>query len=153
METKAIIYKDGNNIGETDLKLVSTNFFEGNLPLNNSWVPNTSFGFQFNMPIFDGLRNITKINTVKYNRMKTLNDLGLVKKLSSLPIDLNSKNKDGLTALHKAAMIAKDDVMLKYLLSIGVIKDITTEFDETAYSLAKENETLTTNKIDLEFLK
>ncbi len=81
------------------------------------------------------------------------NDLGLVKKLSSLPIDLNSKNKDGLTALHKAAMIAKDDVMLKYLLSIGVKKDITTEFDETAYSLAKENETLTTNKIDLEFLK
>ncbi|WP_158727727.1 MULTISPECIES: ankyrin repeat domain-containing protein [unclassified Flavobacterium] len=81
------------------------------------------------------------------------NDLELVKKVAALPIDLNSKNKDGLTALHKAAMISKDDVILKYLLSIGVKKDSTTELDETAYSLAKENETLITNKIDLEFLK
>ena len=68
-------------------------------------------------------------------------------------MDINAKNKDGLTALHKAAMISKDDAILKYLVSIGAKKEITTDFDESAYALAKENESLTTNKIALEFLK
>lgn len=81
------------------------------------------------------------------------NDLNLLKKIADLKIDINSKNKDGLTALHKAAMIAKDDVILKYLISIGAKNDIKTEFDETAYSLAKENETLTKNSVSVEFLK
>ena len=58
-----------------------------------------------------------------------------------------------MTALHKAAMIAKDDAILKYLISIGAQKDAKTEFDETPYTLAKENETLTKKKTDLEFLK
>ena len=67
--------------------------------------------------------------------------------------DVNAKNKDGLTALHKAAMISQDDVILKYLISIGAKNDIKTEFDETAYALAKENETLNQNKVSVEFLK
>ena len=73
------------------------------------------------------------------------NDLTLLKKLADLKIDVNAKNKDGLTALHKAAMIAKNDAILKYLFSIGAKNDIKTEFDETAFDLAKENETLTQN--------
>ena len=81
------------------------------------------------------------------------NDLNLLKKLADLKIDSNAKNNDGLTALHKAAMIAKDDAILKYLISIGAQKDAKTEFDETPYTLAKENETLTKKKTDLEFLK
>ncbi|TDW47856.1 ankyrin repeat protein [Flavobacterium sp. 270] len=81
------------------------------------------------------------------------NDLGLLKKLASLNIDVNAKNKDGLTALHKAAMISKDDAILKYLVSIGAKKELKTDFDETVYALAKENETLTKNNVSLEFLK
>lgn len=81
------------------------------------------------------------------------NDLTLLKKLADLNIDINLKNKDGLTVLHKAAMISKDDAILKYLVSIGAKKEITTEFEETTYALAKENESLTKNKTDIEFLK
>lgn len=81
------------------------------------------------------------------------NDLALLKKLASLNIDINAKNKDGLTALHKAAMVAKDDSILKYLVSLGAKKDINTEFDESAYALAKENESLTKNNVSVEFLK
>ncbi|PXY47142.1 ankyrin repeat domain-containing protein [Flavobacterium hydrophilum] len=81
------------------------------------------------------------------------NDLSLLKKIADLNIDINAKNKDGLTALHKAAMISKDDAILKYLLSIGAKKEIITEFDESAYALAKENESLTKSNISVEFLK
>jgi ankyrin repeat protein len=81
------------------------------------------------------------------------NDLNLIKKIAPLNIDINAKNNDGLTVLHKAAMIAKDDTILKYLVSIGAKKEINTEFDETTYTLAKENESLAKSKIDLEFLK
>jgi len=81
------------------------------------------------------------------------NDLALLKKLAGLNIDVNAKNKDGITALHKAAMVSKDDTILKYLISIGAKKDINTEFDESAYALAKENESLTKNNVSVEFLK
>lgn len=81
------------------------------------------------------------------------NDLALLKKLADLNIDINAKNKDGLTALHRAAMIAKDDSILKYLLSIGAKKEITTDFKESTFDLANENETLAKNKTDLTFLK
>ncbi|MFH7018316.1 ankyrin repeat domain-containing protein [Flavobacterium sp. FlaQc-47] len=81
------------------------------------------------------------------------NDINLIKKLADLKIDVNAKNKDGITALHKAAMVAKDDSILKYLVSIGAKKDINTEFDESAYALAKENESLTKSNVSVEFLK
>lgn len=81
------------------------------------------------------------------------NDITLLKNLSALNIDVNTKNKEGLTVLHKAAMVSKDDTILKYLLSVGAKKDIKTEFDETPYNLAKENEFLTKNNVSVDFLK
>lgn len=88
-----------------------------------------------------------------YHLAITKNDVTLLKKITDLKVDVNAKNKDGLTALHRAAMIAKDDAVLKYLLSVGAKKDVITEFDESAYALAKENESLTKNNISIEFLK
>ncbi|RXM45024.1 ankyrin repeat domain-containing protein [Flavobacterium sp. YO64] len=81
------------------------------------------------------------------------NDISLLKKITDLKVDVNAKNKDGLTALHRAAMVAKDDSILKYLVSAGAKKEVTTEFDESAYALAKENESLTKNNVSVEFLK
>jgi len=99
------------------------------------------------------LATAQKDGSTLYHFAASKSDLNLIKKLAPLNIDVNAKNKDGLTALHKAAMVAKDDSVLKYLLSIGAQKDIKTEFDETTYALAKENESLTKNNISVDFLK
>jgi ankyrin repeat protein len=99
------------------------------------------------------LATAQKDGSTLYHYAAAKNDLNLIKKLASLNIDVNAKNKDGITALHKAAMVAKDDAVLKYLISIGAKKDIHTEFDESAYALAKENESLTKNNVSVDFLK
>jgi ankyrin repeat protein len=102
-------------------------------------------GFDVTVPQQNG-------NTL-YHMVLYRNGLPLLKRIEPFKVDVNLKNKEGLTALHKAALTAKDDSILKYLLSIGASKEAKTEFDETAYDLAKENEYLTTNKISIDFLK
>lgn len=94
-----------------------------------------------------------KDGSTLYHTAIAKNDLSLLQKLAPLNIDVNTKNKEGVTALHKAAMVAKDDTVLKYLVSLGAKKDLKTEFDETAYDLAKENEVLQKNKTQVDFLK
>lgn len=81
------------------------------------------------------------------------NDLNLVKKLEGLSININAKNAEGLTALHKAALVAKDDTLLKYIVSLNADKSIKTDFDETVYDIAKENEVLVKNQVNIDFLK
>lgn len=77
----------------------------------------------------------------------------LVEKAIGLKININSKNDDGLTALHLAAMKAKDEKLLAYLIEKGADKSILTDFEESAFDLANENELLTQGGISLEFLK
>ncbi len=80
------------------------------------------------------------------------NDLFLLQKLNEFGIDVNAKDANGNTALHYAAMKSMDDRILKYLISIGADKKSTTEFGETAFDLASENELLSKNETDLQFL-
>lgn len=80
-------------------------------------------------------------------------DVNILKKLANVKANINAQDKEGNTALHKAALVAKNDEALKYLISIGADKSIKTDFDETAYDLAKENEILAKNNISVEFLK
>jgi ankyrin repeat protein len=91
-------------------------------------------------------------NTLYHYAVAT-NDVNLLKKVNELGVDVNAKNKEGFTALHKAAMLAKDDAVLKYLVSVGAKKEITTSFSETAFDLASENENISKQQINVGFLK
>lgn len=68
-------------------------------------------------------------------------------------IDINAKNNDGNTALHLAAMKAKDADILKFLIAQGADVKATTDFEESAYDLASENELLKKNNVGIDFLK
>ena len=81
-------------------------------------------------------------------------NLDLIKQVVNLKVaDVNAINNDGNTALHLAAMSSKDEKIITYLLSIGADKTIKTEFGESAYDLASENELLEQNNVSLEILK
>src|SRR5690606_3791458 len=83
----------------------------------------------------------------------TENNLDLLKILSSFEIPVNAANSEGLTALHQAAMKAENDQMMKYLIAIGADKTTKTDFGETAFDLASENELLQKQHVELTFLK
>ena len=77
----------------------------------------------------------------------------MIKKVLQWGIDINKVNENGETALIKAAMLANDTNILEYLISKGANKKITTEFGETAFDLANENEKLKQKGLSLDFLK
>lgn len=88
-----------------------------------------------------------------YHLAVAKNELSLVQFLEKFKLDINAKDSEGMTALHKAALIAQDDILLKYLLNIGANKTAKTDLKETAFDLASENEFLTKNKVSIDFLK
>lgn len=77
----------------------------------------------------------------------------MIEMLMAMGIDVNAKDNSGQTILHHAAMQAENDELLKFLLEAGADKKALTEFEESAYDLAMENEKLSTSKVNIEFLK
>lgn len=75
----------------------------------------------------------------------------LVKKAIELKTKINQKNDEGLTPLHLAAMKAREVDVIKVLLANGANKNIRTEFNESAFDLANENEAI--KEQQLNFLK
>ena len=94
-----------------------------------------------------------KNGSTLYHIAASKNDMVALKALSGLGIDINAKNSEGLTALQKATLVAKNDEVLKYLISLGADKTIKTDMGETAYDLAKDNEFLTKANVSIDFLK
>lgn len=76
-----------------------------------------------------------------------------INKLIALGIDINAKDGNSQTILHHAAMQAENSEILKFLLKSGADKKALTEFEESAYDLALENEILSSDKSSIEFLK
>ncbi|WP_440121146.1 ankyrin repeat domain-containing protein [Tenacibaculum sp. Ill] len=113
------------------------------------------FTEKMNLLTNNGL-NLTKLQANKntlFHIAIEKNNIDLLKKINTLKIDVNAKNSEGLTPLHLAVMQANNTDVIKYLLSIGAKKSITTDFDETVHDLAKENEILNKKNIDINFLK
>ena len=80
-------------------------------------------------------------------------DKELIEKLLQLGEDINAKDKDGYTLLHYASMKSKDLEMMKYLVAKGANPGIKTELDETVLDLISENEVLSQQPLNLDFLK
>lgn len=78
-------------------------------------------------------------------------NLNLMQKIASNTSNINAKNNDGLTPLHKAAMTAKDLKIIDFLIKNGADKTSKTDFGESVYDLAQENEALKGK--DINFLK
>ena len=92
-----------------------------------------------------------KNGTTLYHLAVKKQNLSMLKYIKRYNIDIDAKNPQGLTALQKAVMTAKNNVIIKYLIDNGADKTLKTDFDETLYDLAKENEAL--KNTDISFLK
>ncbi|MEM8886823.1 MAG: ankyrin repeat domain-containing protein [Bacteroidota bacterium] len=77
----------------------------------------------------------------------------LLEKAISLGANINQTNEMGLSPLHLAAMTSTDGDLISILLDAGADKNILTEFEESAYELATENEMLDKNEVSLSSLK
>ena len=114
--------------------------------------------------VFDAKLQLLQAQDIKWNTIQAngetvyhlavKNDaIEVLKKLEDATIDINAKNDEGLTALHLAAMKAENDELMKYLISQGADTKIKTDFEESAFDLASENELLQQHHTPLNFLK
>ena len=99
------------------------------------------------------LTKVQKNGNTWFHLAAEKNSLDLLKLALKMNQDINAKNSEGNTALHLAALKASDDSVLKFLIENGAKKDIVTDFEESAYDLAKENELLKKGNTSIEFLK
>ncbi len=86
-----------------------------------------------------------------YHLAISKNSLDLLQKIQSLNQNINAKNNNGYTPLQEAVMSTKNIEIVKKLISLGANSNVTTEFNESVFDLASENEAL--KNTDLNFLK
>ncbi|GAB5417654.1 MAG: ankyrin repeat domain-containing protein [Crocinitomicaceae bacterium] len=101
-------------------------------------------------------RDISAANTMGENALHIAvnhENKEAVKVLLEMGMDINVVTNEQLSPLHLAAMKAKDIELLQFLIEKGADKTLDTQFGETAYDLALENEMLQNNKTNLDFLK
>jgi ankyrin repeat protein len=77
----------------------------------------------------------------------------LLEQAIAMGTNINLKNTTNLSPLHLAAMKAKNKTIINVLLEHGVEKNTRTEFNESPYDLALQNELLRAKNIDLTVLK
>ncbi|NAS11229.1 ankyrin repeat domain-containing protein [Flavobacteriaceae bacterium R33] len=135
--------KEGNNLGYYLLKDV----YKAERPklMQDKLAALKAKGFNFAQVQENG-------NTL-YHIAVAQNNLDALKYISSYGQDINARNKDGNTPLHLAAMNAHNDAILKFLIEDGADKSIKTDFEESAYDLAMENELLQKNNVTINFLE
>jgi len=100
----------------------------------------------------EGVRAFTDGNTLAHLAIEK-EAAFLLREAIEMGVDINQKNDQGLTPLHLAAMQASDETLLTLLLSEGADKTILTDFEESAFDLAAENEALQAQGTQLDFLK
>jgi ankyrin repeat protein len=100
-------------------------------------------GFDFDKPTSDG-DNL-------YHLAIEFDKYDLLSWIQGLNIDINHTNMAGETPLHLAVLKSTNTELLHQLIQMGADTSIKTEFGESVYELAMENEQLT--KDDLNFLK
>jgi len=112
-----------------------------------------SFNMKWDLLTKNGLNllHIQKESNNLFHLAAAKGDISLLDKIANSKLDINAKNKNGLTPLHIAAMTAEKSELIEHLISLGAKPTILSDFEESAYHLALENELLDKNKI--EFLK
>lgn len=152
MEVAKFLYEQGSSITFRDGKGYDLGYH-----LVDAYRPGNLEEFRTKMAFLESHgyhpRDLQKDGSSLLHHAISKNDLDLVKELVTQGVPINQKDASGQTALHLAAMQSQDAAMLHYLVDAGADKSITTEFDESVYDLASQNEILSQNKVNLEFLK
>ncbi|QCX37095.1 ankyrin repeat domain-containing protein [Aureibaculum algae] len=135
-----IIDENGNNLA---FYLVDSYSKRNEKSFNQKWDLLTKKQLNFT--------HIQKQGNNLYHLAAIKNSTSILDKIAKHKLDINAKNNDGLTPLHRAIMTAKNVEIIKHLIALGAKTSILTDFEESSYDLALENELLDKNSI--EFLK
>jgi len=99
------------------------NFFQSNLPINNSWVPSQLFGLQLQLTIFDGFAGASKIRETQLKINKAKFDLENFNNAANM--QFNNAQKSYVTQL-KQAEIQKENLDL----AKQIFETATTKYNE-----------------------
>lgn len=151
LEVISFLIKNRANINIVDSKGNTLMYY-----LIESYSPRSVNEFQSKLSVLSD--NGVKINTTQadgntlFHLAVEKQDVNLLELINGFGIDVNATNNNGLTPLQLAAMTAKDAALIKYLISIGADKSVVTDFGETLFDLAQENEKFR-DQSTIEFLK